>query len=248
MAYNGRTSSLVVSGTSFKRPCGVFAAPAPPLFISPSPPPSSSSSPAKPKPRLQPEVAMDFELEMGVFLSEPVARGERLTLGGAAAADNAYDKIFGMVLLNDWSARATQIFEMGSALGPFHGKGSATSISPWIVPLEALQQAAAPRHQDVIEAKKKKLQEEEGEEELGEGRLEALEHLQWKAEEEEQATFDVELTVKIISEFLLEFFCPPFSVLQSHTKGNGSQAKPVLEAACAIPDASLVKEQDVTDD
>lgn len=144
---------------------------------------------------------------MGVFLSEPVPRGERLTLD----ANNAYDKIFGMVLLNDWSARATQIFEMGSALGPFHGKGSATSISPWIVPLEALQQSAAPRHLDVIEAKQKKLQEEEGDWQ-GEGKLEALEYLRWKSEEEEKATFDIELTAKIISEFLLFFSLFNFTV------------------------------------
>ncbi|CAK7225474.1 hypothetical protein SBRCBS47491_005902 [Sporothrix bragantina] len=115
MVYNGRTSSLVVSGTPVHRPCGVF--------------PTEKSNG---KPTFQPEIHMDFELEMGVFLSKPLDRGQRLDI------NTCRDHIFGFVLLNDWSARNIQLFEM-APLGPFHSKGSGTSISPWIVTAEALE-------------------------------------------------------------------------------------------------------------
>ncbi|CAK7204881.1 hypothetical protein SEUCBS139899_007643 [Sporothrix eucalyptigena] len=121
MVYNGRTSSLVVSGTPVHRPCGVF--------------PSEKSNG---KPTFQPEIHMDFELEMGVFLSKPLERGQRLDI------NSCRDHIFGFVLLNDWSARQIQLFEM-APLGPFHSKGSGTSISPWIVTAEALELAMCPR-------------------------------------------------------------------------------------------------------
>ncbi|KAL1895713.1 hypothetical protein Sste5346_005185 [Sporothrix stenoceras] len=121
MVYNGRTSSLVVSGTPVHRPCGVF--------------PTEKSNG---KPAFQPEIHMDFELEMGVFLSKPLDRGQRLDI------NTCRDHIFGFVLLNDWSARNIQLFEM-APLGPFHSKGSGTSISPWIVTAEALEPILCPR-------------------------------------------------------------------------------------------------------
>ncbi|OAA68004.1 fumarylacetoacetate hydrolase [Niveomyces insectorum RCEF 264] len=111
--YNGRTSSLAVSGTPVTRPWGVFA----------------GSSPSVPT--FQPEPHLDFELEMGVWLAKPVPRGQRLAIADAPR------HIFGLTLLNDWSSRKIQMFEM-PPLGPFHSKGSGTTISPWIVPVEAL--------------------------------------------------------------------------------------------------------------
>ncbi|KAH8879505.1 fumarylacetoacetate hydrolase [Thozetella sp. PMI_491] len=126
MVYNGRTSSLVISGTPLHRPYGIF-------------PVSSSDTAEKEGPSFQPETQMDFELEMGVFLSEPLPRGDRLKI------EDCKENIFGFVLLNDWSARNIQLFEM-PPLGPFHAKGSATSISPWIVTTEALEAASCPRH------------------------------------------------------------------------------------------------------
>jgi fumarylacetoacetase len=116
---------LVVSGTPVTRPVGVFPLP--------------NSDGSKASPTLQPETHLDFELEMGIFLSKPVPRGQRLRI------EDAKDSIFGLVMLNDWSSRSIQFFEM-APLGPFHSKGSATSISPWIIHIEALDAVACPRH------------------------------------------------------------------------------------------------------
>lgn len=151
MAYNGRTSSLVVSGTPVTRPYGIF-----------------SSDPSTP-PAFQPETRLDFELEMGVFLSKAVPRGQRLNIKDSKEA------IFGMVMLNDWSSRDLQFYEM-QPLGPFHGKGSGTSISPWIVPIEALEAVSCARHTAQEPA--------------------PLPHLSWS--EDKTATFNVEVSVKVI--------------------------------------------------
>ncbi|OHE90787.1 fumarylacetoacetase [Colletotrichum orchidophilum] len=154
--YNGRTSSLVVSGTPITRPLGVFPA---------------SNDGSVTAPAFQPETHLDFELEMGIFLSKSVPRGRRLQI------QDAKESIFGLVLLNDWSSRNTQFFEM-APLGPFHAKGSATSISPWIVPVEALEAVACPRHAPQEPA--------------------PLPHL--KAPSDEKATFNIETSVKLIRE------------------------------------------------
>ena len=122
--YNGRTSSLVVSGSPVVRPFGMYSASADPQAAS-----------------FKPESKMDFELEMGVWISKPVQRGQRLDIR------HAEDYIFGLTLLNDWSARQIQRFEM-PPLGPFHSKGSATTTSPWIVPVEALQNFRCQRATD----------------------------------------------------------------------------------------------------
>lgn len=119
--YNGRTSSLVVSGTPVIRPYGMYPDPNDPKTIS-----------------FTPECKMDFELEMGVWLSKPVPRGRRLDIA------HAEEHIFGLTLLNDWSSRQIQLFEM-PPLGPFHSKGSATTVSPWVVPIEALEKAKGER-------------------------------------------------------------------------------------------------------
>ena len=75
---------------------------------------------------------MDYELEMGFFISKPVPFGKSLK-----GPEEAKEHIFGFVMLNDWSARDIQFAEM-TPLGPFNGKGSATTISPWVVTLDAL--------------------------------------------------------------------------------------------------------------
>jgi fumarylacetoacetase len=78
---------------------------------------------------------MDYELEMGIFISAPVPFGHTIQ-----SADEAKKHIFGLVMLNDWSARDIQFAEM-TPLGPFNGKGSATTISPWVVMIDALDGA-----------------------------------------------------------------------------------------------------------
>ena len=122
VGYHGRASSVVVSGTPVRRPCGQL------------PPPEAGAAPG-----FGPSERLDIELELG-FVTGP---GN--PLGSPIAAADAREHIFGFVLVNDWSARDIQRWEY-VPLGPFLGKSFATSISPWIVPLEALEGArvAAP--------------------------------------------------------------------------------------------------------
>ena len=114
IGYNGRASTVVVSGTQVRRPRGQLK---PPNVEAPS------FGPCK---------RLDFELEMGVVVGQSSALGEMLTEAEAEAM------IFGFVILNDWSARDIQQWEY-VPLGPFQGKAFATSISPWVVTREALE-------------------------------------------------------------------------------------------------------------
>jgi fumarylacetoacetase len=114
IAYNGRASTVVVSGTGVRRPHGQLK------------PPSAEV------PVFGPSRRLDFELEMGVVIGQPSPMGEMLTEAQAEGM------IFGFVLLNDWSARDIQQWEY-VPLGPFQGKAFATSISPWVVTREALE-------------------------------------------------------------------------------------------------------------
>ncbi len=114
IGYHGRASSLVVSGTSITRPIGQKA------------PAEDGGNPTR-----SPSALLDYEFEVGFF----VAEGN--SLGSSISIDQAEDKIFGMVLVNDWSARDLQKWEY-QPLGPFLAKSFATSVSPWIVTMEAL--------------------------------------------------------------------------------------------------------------
>lgn len=112
IAYNGRASSVVVSGTPVRRPLGQ-------LKLSDAPP---SFGPSR---------KLDIELEMGTVI------GVQSELGTPIDPEQADDMIFGHVLLNDWSARDIQFWEY-RPLGPFQSKAFATTISPWVVTTEAL--------------------------------------------------------------------------------------------------------------
>jgi fumarylacetoacetase len=114
VAYNGRASSVVVSGTPIRRPKGQL-----------------KQADAE-QPIFAPTRKLDFELETAFIVGEGNALGEPI------AVTDAEQHIFGMVLLNDWSARDIQQWEY-VPLGPFNSKTFATSISPWIVPLDALE-------------------------------------------------------------------------------------------------------------
>ncbi|HEY1287017.1 MAG TPA: fumarylacetoacetase [Burkholderiales bacterium] len=113
IAYHGRASSVVVSGTPVTRPMGQVKA-------------AGSDSPV-----VAPSARLDYEVELGFV----VGPGNRL--GTPIAIDEAEDHLFGVVLLNDWSARDLQAWEY-QPLGPFLAKSFATTISPWIVTFEAL--------------------------------------------------------------------------------------------------------------
>lgn len=112
IGYNGRASSVVVSGTPVTRPWGQVKGPDEAL------------------PRFAPSARFDIELEFGAIVGQPSA--------GMVSVAEADDMIFGYVLLNDWSARDIQAWEY-MPLGPFQSKATATTISPWIVTKAALE-------------------------------------------------------------------------------------------------------------
>ena len=119
IGYNGRASTVVVSGTKVRRPRGQLKPPGAEL------------------PSFGPCKRLDFELEMGVVVGQPSVIGEVLSESQAEAM------IFGFVILNDWSARDIQQWEY-VPLGPFQAKAFATSISPWVVTREALEPFCLP--------------------------------------------------------------------------------------------------------
>ena len=114
VGYHGRASSVVVSGTDVRRPCGQSK-------------PDNSERPV-----FGPSRLLDFELEMGFFVGPGNELGEPIDI------EDAEDHIFGLVLVNDWSARDIQKWEY-VPLGPFLGKSFATTVSPWVVTLDALE-------------------------------------------------------------------------------------------------------------
>ncbi|MFE4243228.1 fumarylacetoacetase [Peribacillus butanolivorans] len=118
IGYHGRSSSIVPSGTKVRRPSG-------------------QRKPKDADPVFGPSIQLDFELEMGWFIGPGNRPGEPIPV------NQAEDHVFGLVLVNDWSARDIQAWEY-QPLGPFNSKNFATSISPWVVPLEALDPFRTP--------------------------------------------------------------------------------------------------------
>jgi fumarylacetoacetase len=119
IGYHGRGSSIVVSGTPVVRPNG------------------QTKAPDQPSPSFGPSRRLDYEVELGFV----VGPGNRL--GQPISLKNALNHVFGVVLLNDWSARDIQAWEY-QPLGPFLAKSFATTISPWVVTLEALEPYRCP--------------------------------------------------------------------------------------------------------
>jgi fumarylacetoacetase len=119
VGYHGRSGSVVVSGTPIVRPCG------------------QSKGPGDEIPRFGPSRRLDIELELGFV----VGVGSRL--GEPVAASAFRDHVFGVVLVNDWSARDIQAWEY-QPLGPFLGKSFATSIGAWVTPLALLESRFVP--------------------------------------------------------------------------------------------------------
>lgn len=118
IGYHGRSSSLYVSGTPIIRPCGQLKPDdAPPVFA--------------------PSRQLDFELEMGFVVGRNTQPGQRI------AAPEAFASMFGMVVVNDWSARDIQKWEY-VPLGPFLGKSFATTVSPWVVTVDVLEALRVP--------------------------------------------------------------------------------------------------------
>jgi fumarylacetoacetase len=123
VGYHGRGSSVVVSGAPVRRPHGQRQ----PAATSDH----AGATAGGPKPVFGPCQNLDYELELGAFIGPGNPRGEHVPIADAAA------QLFGVVLLNDWSARDLQTWEY-QPLGPFLAKNFATTISPWVVTMEAL--------------------------------------------------------------------------------------------------------------
>lgn len=113
IAYHGRASSIEISGTAFHRPLG------------------QTKAPTADEPSFGPTQRLDYEVELAAFIGSGNALGDRISI------DNAESHVFGMCLLNDWSSRDVQGWE-SMPLGPFLAKSFISTISPWIVTLEAL--------------------------------------------------------------------------------------------------------------
>jgi len=119
IGYHGRASSIVVSGQDFRRPHG------------------QTRAPDAAAPSFGPSKRLDYELELGFYV------GQGNALGAPIAIDQAEAHLFGVGLFNDWSARDLQAWEY-QPLGPFLAKNFASTISPWIVTMEALAPFRAP--------------------------------------------------------------------------------------------------------
>ncbi|GGU60601.1 fumarylacetoacetase [Streptomyces lavendofoliae] len=163
IGYHGRSGTVVVSGTDITRPAG------------------QRKAPADPAPVFGPSVKLDIEAEVGFLVGTPSELGRPVPLASFR------DHVFGLTLLNDWSARDIQAWEY-VPLGPFLGKSFATSVSAWVTPLEALDAArVAPPARD----------------------LPLLPYLD-DGSDEEPGGFDLHITVRINGETVSE---PPFSTM-----------------------------------
>lgn len=127
VGYHGRASSIVISGTDIHRPKGQMK-------------PADADSPV-----FGPCKQLDFELEMAFIVNKNTEMGESIS------TSQAEDAIFGMVIFNDWSARDIQSWEY-VPLGPFLGKNFGSSVSPWVVTLEALEpfRTASPQQEPEV--------------------------------------------------------------------------------------------------
>ncbi|MFC8916723.1 fumarylacetoacetase [Streptomyces sp. NPDC047821] len=163
IGYHGRSGTVVVSGTDITRPTG------------------QRKAPADATPTFGPSVKLDIEAEVGFLVGTPSDLGHPVPLA------SFQDHVFGLTLLNDWSARDIQAWEY-VPLGPFLGKSFATSVSAWVTPLEALDAArVAPPARD----------------------FPLLPYLDDSAGEE-PGGFDLHITVRINGETVAE---PPFSAM-----------------------------------
>ncbi|MDT9681654.1 fumarylacetoacetase [Streptomyces sp. TRM76323] len=163
IGYHGRSGTVVVSGTDVVRPSG------------------QRKAPTDPAPVFGPSTKLDIEAEVGFVVGTPSETGRPVALG------DFREHVFGLTLLNDWSARDIQAWEY-VPLGPFLGKSFATSVSAWVTPLEALDAArVAPPARD----------------------FPLLPYLD-DADEDEPGGYELHITVEINGEVVAE---PPFSTM-----------------------------------
>ena len=174
IGYHGRASSIIISGTGVHRPCG------------------QTKAPDAAEPSFGPTRMFDYELEAGFYICHGNNLGEPIPL------EKAEEHIFGLCLLNDWSARDIQAWEY-QPLGPFLGKSFATSISPWVVTLDALEPyrvPAAPRP---------------------EGDPKPLPYL-WSEEDQARGAFDIHLEVLLATSKMRAAGEPPARISHGNLK------------------------------
>ncbi|HEU0176493.1 MAG TPA: fumarylacetoacetase [Blastocatellia bacterium] len=174
IGYHGRASSIVVSGTPIRRPVG------------------QTKDDNAEAPVFGPSKVLDYELEVGFFVGQGNEQGRPIKIA------EAEDHIFGLCLVNDWSARDIQRWEY-QPLGPFLSKSFATTISPWIVTMEALAPFRAPAFERAA------------------GDPEPLPYLD-RAENRERGGFDIKLEVFISTEQMREKSIAPHRLSSSNTR------------------------------
>lgn len=174
IGYHGRASSIVVSGSEIRRPSGQTM-------------PDGATAP-----NFGPSKVLDYELEVGFFVGNGNEQGKPISIS------EAENHIFGLCLVNDWSARDIQRWEY-QPLGPFLSKSFATSISPWIVTTEALEPFRAPA-----------FQREDGD-------PQPLAYLD-SPQNHERGGFDIKLEVLILTEQMRRQNLAPFRLSSSNTK------------------------------
>ncbi len=174
IGYHGRSSSIVVSGTPIRRPVG------------------QTKDDNAEAPTFSPSKVLDYELEVGFFIGQGNEQGRPINI------TEAEDHIFGLCLVNDWSARDIQRWEY-QPLGPFLSKSFATTISPWIVTMEALEPFRAPSFKRPA------------------GDPEPLPYLD-RAENRERGGFDIKLEVLISTEQMREKGISPHRLSSSNTQ------------------------------
>jgi len=174
IGYHGRASSLVISGTEIRRPAG------------------QTMTDDASVPTFGPSKMLDYELEVGCFIGQGNRRGEPVRI------EQAEEHIFGLCLVNDWSARDIQRWEY-QPLGPFLAKSFATTISPWVVTMEALAPFRAPAFG------------------RPEGDPQPLPYLDSK-ENREGGGFDIKLEALLSTKQMRERGLPPQRLSQSNTQ------------------------------
>lgn len=183
VGYHGRASSIVVSGTPVRRPRGQVR-----------------GDPNAP-PQFTPTRRLDYELEIGFFIGEGNALGVPVVISEAA------DHLFGLCLVNDWSARDIQAWEY-QPLGPFLAKSFATTISPWVVTMEALEPFRVPLPGRPA------------------GDPEPLPHLRWDDDQGIGLTLEVHLgTARLSRVNFASMYWTPAQMLAHHTS-NGCNLRP----------------------
>jgi fumarylacetoacetase len=197
IAYHGRSSSIVISGTPIHRPSGQTK------------PPDSDA------PKFGPTDQLDFELELGLYIGSGNVLGEPIPI------ERAEENILGLCLLNDWSARDIQSWEY-QPLGPFLAKNFATTVSPWIVTLEALAPFRCPPFERADSDPK------------------PMPHLHLSDEDGENEGIDISLEVALLTHEMREHSSEPYiicrgssrdlywtiSQLVAHHTSNGCNLRP----------------------